>query len=766
MEHEREARKPIEAVISRPDPRGSRRRREQEDREGLTLVQLAWTVFERRWTVVAITSAFIAAAAAYLFVASPTYRSSVLVQIAGGKKALPGLEDVSAAFEDSSPADAEIRIMQSRTAAESVVDQLGLDIQAHPRRLPIVGAAIARRHRGAQPAPAPFGLVRYGWGGERIRVDRLSVPGELVGRPLVLTALGDGGYQVSEGGTVLLRGRVGAVARGDSPAGPTEMLVGELVARPGTELWVTKLSREDVVAELQQALRIEEKVAKTGVVEVTLEGPEPARVAVILRALSQLYVRQSLERRSADAAKMLEFLNGQLPMLKGRMERAEAALNQFRTRRGTVNLPAEIQATLTSATDLDKSIADLEVQRAELLRRYTSDHPDVAPITQKIEMLKAQRGALDSRLEGLPSTELQAARLNRDVTVSTTLYLNLLAKSQQIQLGKAGALGDVHVVDPPAVPKHPASPNSRAVLLLAMLGGLGCGIAVSLARASLNQGIEDPDEVEGATGLTVFGTIPRSETEIGLARGRGRRRRARRLAPLSVADPGDPAVEDLRSLRTAVQFALRGSRNGIVAIEGPAPAVGKSFVCVNLAHLLAAAERRVLLVDADLRGGELHRYFGLDPGPGLAEAASGAVVLDAAIRRTDVPSLDLLPTGALPEHPAELLASTGFESLLAEAALRYDVILIDTPPVLSVTDAALVGRHAGVNLLVLRSGRHAVKEITLAVDRLAQSGVAVDGAILNDTPTPSGRYGRYGEYRRYDRYRRRVDAAARTGRPS
>jgi tyrosine-protein kinase Etk/Wzc len=244
----------------------------------------------------------------------------------------------------------------------------------------------------------------------------------------------------------------------------------------------------------------------------------------------------------------------------------------------------------------------------------------------------------------------------------------------------------------------------------------------------------------------VFATIPHSAAQRRLAR-RGRRGK---LSALSMVDPGDPAVEDLRGLRSSVQFALLRSENNIIAVSGLAPGAGKTMVSVNLAHLLAAADGRVLLVDGDLRRGVVHRYFGMDAEPGLADVVSGAAPIEAALRTTDMPNLDLLPAGRSPANPAELLAGAPFQRLLAEFGGRYKFVIVDTPPILSVNDAALVGRHCGLNLLVLRAGEHSTREISSVLRRLVQAGVTVRGAILNDVRTAWGRYGRSGRYRRYN----------------
>ncbi len=711
-----------------------------------TLAELAWTLVERRWTVVAVAGAMLAFAVAYLAAAPPAYESSVLIQVEGRARPVAGFQDLASLFEGETPAEGEMRIMKSRPVLDAVVGQLGLDVEARPRTLPVIGDALASRYMGPAPAPARLGLARFAWGGERIRVGRLTVSDALLGEPLVITALEGGRYQTAASdGTVLVKGEVGKPATGADGDRSVEMILTELTARPGTEVTLTKLRRIDVIEQLQEALKITEQGRNTGLVEVTLQGEDPARIAAILDAVSANYLRHSVERTSAEAAKTLQILEAQLPVLKSNLDKAEIALNRFRQKNGTVNLSLEAQGMLQRIAEIDRSIAENDVRNAEL-HRFTAQHPDISTLAEKTERLRAQRAAMEARMRALPDLELESTRLSRQVRVATDLYTLVLSRAEELRIVKSGWIGNVRVLEHAVEPYRPVSPKKTLVMALAMLLGLGGGIALALVRNALDDGVRDPDEIEAGTGLPVFATIPRSRAQRRLAR-RGRRGR---LDALSVVEPGDAAVEDLRGLRTGVQFALLRSTNNVVAVGSPAPRAGKSFVSVNLAHLLAASDGRVLIVDGDLRRGILHRYFGLEAKPGLSDVLSGQAALEAAVHGTDTPNLDLLPAGQRVTNPAELLAGAPFQKLLDELGRRYKIVVIDTPPILSVTDSALVGRHAGVNLLVLRAGEHSSDEIALAVKRLVQNGVAVRGAILNDVRPSRGRYGRSGRYRRYD----------------
>lgn len=712
-----------------------------------SVTQLAWTLLEYRWTVLLAVALALGLAALRLFVGTPTYDGSVLVQVEGRTKTVPGFAEVSPLFDRESPAEAEMRIMKSRPLLQSVVDELQLDLEARPKTLPVMGAALARRHRGPGLAEPPFGhLTSYAWGGERIAVARLDVPPELLGLPLTLTALEDGRYQVATPEQrVILEGTVGEPARRAMGTSSAEILVTSLVARPGTQFTVAKRRPNDVVDGLQASLRITEQGKATGVVELSLTGPDPARVAAILNAVAKGYVRQNVERTSAEATKTLRFLEVQLPALRATMERAEDAVNAFRRDHGSVNLSYEGESLVSQAGDMDRRISEMQVEAAELHQRYSDTYPSVLALEERLRSLRAQRAAIDQRMRSLPNLELESARLTRASRAATELFLSVQLRAQELRIVNAGWIGSVRILEPAVAPSKPSSPKPEATLILGLLLGIGAGVGAALMRKGLDDGVADPDEVEAGTGLPVFAAIPRSSIQRALER-RGRRGA---LEPLSLAAPGDRAVEDLRTLRTSVQFALAGAANNVVTISGPAPRVGKSFVSVNLAHLLAAAGRRVVLVDADLRRGQLQRHFGVERAPGLAEVLLGTATLAAAVRTTDASRLSFLPTGGLPPDPAELAAGTRMHEVLDELSKRYDVVIVDTPPILSVTDSALIARHAGVNLLVLRAREHTVREIAFTLNRLAQNGVTIRGAILNDLRPSRGRYGRYGDYPLY-----------------
>ncbi len=686
-----------------------------------------------RWIVVVAVAVALALGGAYAFLARPVYQSDALVQVED-KKSMNGLlGDLSSVLGESSPAETEIEILRSRAIVGAVVKQLRLDVVAQPKRLRLVGGAIARRHGGDEVAGPLLGLRSFGWGGERLAVDRLEVPARLVGERLTLVAGEGNGFRVLDpDGALLVEGEVGrAATRGD-----VQIFVSELRARPGLEFVLVRRDRDAAIEDLQDDLRIAEKGKKTGIIRIALDGRDPREVAAILDALAQAYVRQNVERRSAEAQKTLEFLETQLPTLRTELGGAERQLESYQARKGSVDVTLEGQAAIGRAVEIEKAAAELKLEHAALRQRFTEDHPALLAIAGKLRRLDAEREALEARMKRLPENELESARRMRDVKVANEMYLAVLNKAQELKVVKEGTIGNVRVLDAAIVPVKPISPKKLSVVALSLLLGLAAGVAGAFARRALDQGVEDPDALERALGIAVSASVPHSAVQATEEQSARRERRAQPL--LAAASPKDLAVESLRSLRTSLQFALVEAPNAIVAIGGPAPDVGKSFVTANLAHVLGETGKKVLVVDADLRRGHLHKQFRLERGVGLSDAIAGEVALDAAVRTTRSANVSLLSTGTLPPNPAELLGSERFQRILVELAARHDVVLIDTPPVLAVTDGALVARRAGVNLLVVRAGQHPMREIAAALRQLGRSGVRVSGIVMNDVRLDRG----------------------------
>ena len=710
-----------------------------EEEQGLAIGEIVAVVMEYRWLIAAITAFSILLGGAYLFVAKPVYKADGLLQVeeksGGGMSA--ALKDLQPLLGDSTTVSAEQEILTSRMVLGRVINRLKLDIEVQPKTFPIIGAAIVRRYKGAEPNSPPFGFVSYAWGGETLQVDALDVPRSAEDQPLILTVGDNGSFELfDEDGNPALKGAVGTRAT----AGKFSIFVSNVVARPGTRFVLVRRSTESAVELMRKNFAVKERGKKSGILETSLTGPDQDKIGVVLDDILKTYVRQNVERRSAEAENTLKFLETQLPALKREMDAAETAYNSYRQSRGSLDLNLETQSVLQSLVEVDNQIVALKQERDELRQNFTAEHPRVQAVDQRLQRLKERRGQFDADVNKLPDTQQKVLQLARDVEVSTTLYTNLVNTAQQLKVSKAGTVGDVRILDQAAVSRQPVGMKAPAVLAVAALLGLIASLGVVWVIRSLRVVVEDPETIESQLGLPVYATIPHSPEEAAIVR-RAKGNKAGEL--LAIRNPEDDAIESLRGLRTTIHFALMDAPHNSLLITGSSPGLGKSFISKNLGAVLANAGQRIVIIDADLRKGHINKEFGLRRETGVSEYVAGSVKLEDIVKPTSVPNLWVVTTGQIPPNPSELLMHQRFEQLLELLGKQFDTLIVDAPPILAVSDAAIIGRMIGATLMVARAGCHPIAELEQSVRRLNHAGVHVKGFVFNDLNTDRQRY-RYG----------------------
>jgi tyrosine-protein kinase Etk/Wzc len=715
----------------------------------IDLLSLLDVLLEAKWLVASVTAATLLLGGSFAYLSRPVYQANTLLQVEDSQAGAAGaLGEASSLFNIKSPASAEIEILRSRLVVGKAVEDLQLHITAQPKRFRWIGDGLASRATGLSE-PGFLGMAGYVHGTEKIKLSLLELPPALENQALTLITT-SGGYSLqSPGGETLVEGPVGNVLAWGEGSSAGRIAVHTLEALPGAHFTVASRSRQAVVESLQGQLNISEKGRQSGVIAITLQGNDPEQITKVLQAVGNNYVRQNVERKAAEADKSLVFLNGFLPTLKKQLEGSETAFNQFRNQKGTFDLSTEGQLALTSSVGLQTQLLELQQKRRALSSQFTASHPNIQVIDAQIATLNKEIAGISNRVKVLPNIEQELLRLTRDVKVNSELYLNLLNSAQQLRLVREGKVGNVRVVDQAVTQQNPVAPKrSQIVLLSALLGLLG-GVALAFARNAMNSGIKDSAEIETHTGLNVFATVPHSAVQAKLYENITNKAPGQHLLALTHAE--DPGIESLRSLRTALQFALLDARNNVVLFTGPTPRIGKSFVSANFAAVLGAGGKRVLLLDADLRKGYINQYFGLARGPGLSELVAGSKTFDEVVQRNVAPGVDLIPTGALPPNPGELLLSPATVQLIQKLSAQYDLVIIDTPPVLAVSDTQVLAPVAGTVFLIAKANVTAIGEIHESVKRLQQSGVAVKGVVFNDFKVDKRRYGGYGY--RYSRYR-------------
>lgn len=708
----------------------------------MDFVNVSTLLLANRRLIGGLTLAFALAGLGYAFLAPPVYESNVMLRVDDypdptNNKSM--IDDVSSITNVKSSPGAESQILASRAVVARTVEALLLYIDATPRRFPLIGGFIAR-HADSTVEPGLFGLGGFAWGTETITFKKFDVPTRIEGKKFQLTVLKNGKYALT--GPGLEHEAVGTVGRSEhfsTPKGRLDVSVSDITAEPGIVFDLYRNSTSKTVERIQRELTVTEKVKDSGIVVATLRGEDATVVSNSLKEVAQQYIRQNMERKSLEASNSLLFLNKQLPVLKAQLEQAQQRDTDLHKDSKIVDLSEEARQAINQTGAIKTQLLALQLQRRDLASRFVSnDFPAIKAIDDQIRTLGAQENVYNSKLAQFPDMQQEAARSEMQVKVSTALYTALLNNAQQLELVKAGKVGTVSMIDTPSVPEDPVFPKKSVFTLLGALLGMLVGIGTTLVRQSILRGIDNPRDIEQALGMDVYATVPYSKRQHIMLKAK---RNAPSLKGLLAEDStADPAVESLRGLRMVLNRGLQDISNKIVLITGATPGVGKSFISANFARVLATSGRRVLLIDADLRNGHLHRHFGGSPERGLADLLEGNLGLEDVLQKEVAPNLDFISTGALPSGPGELLLSPALNHMLAVCADHYDVVLIDSPPLLAVSDASVLAQSAGTVFLVAMSDVTKMTELEECSKRIVRSGSHVTGVIFNGSTQKAGDY--------------------------
>lgn len=689
--------------------------------------RLIGTVVEAKWWVLGVTSLFALGAIVYTFFATPIYSADALVQIEQNSGSSL-VQDLNSALSKPPASDAEIQLIQSRLVLGKTVDDLDLDIGVTKNTFPVFGAGWDRL---------------MGRQNETVNVSTFTLPKEMNQQVFTLTVLNPRQYSLTSDGGFSARGEVGTTLEKDG----VTLLVKSIAAGEGSAFTVTKFSTLSTINNLQNNLTVTETGKDTGVLSMTYTGEDKEQISAILNSISRNYLQQNVARKSEEAAKSLAFLAKQLPEVRGRLDAAENRLNSFRQEKDSVDLPLEAKAVLDSMVNIDAQLNELTFKEAEISKLFTKAHPAYRTLLEKRRVLEDEKNRLNSRVTAMPKTQQEIVRLTRDVESGQQVYMQLLNKQQELQITEASTVGDVRIVDPAITQPGVLKPKKALIILGSIILGLMLSIVGVLLRSLFNRGIESPQVLE-ENGISVYASIPLSEWQksrdsVKTVKGVKRYKQSQLLA---VGNPTDLAIEAIRSLRTSLHFAMMQARNNVLMMTGVSPSIGKTFVCANLAAVISQTNKRVLLIDCDMRKGYTHELLGTTNSNGLSEVLVGKGDISAAAKPTSISNFDLVPRGQVPPNPSELLMSPRFGELIEWASKNYDLVLIDTPPILAVTDAAVVGRHAGTTLMVARYAVNTLKEVETSLSRFEQNGIEVKGVILNSIFRRATGYQDYGYY--------------------
>ncbi|MDX4921391.1 polysaccharide biosynthesis tyrosine autokinase [Klebsiella pneumoniae] len=698
------------------------------DADEIDLGRLLGELVDHRKLIIAVTSLFTLCALIYALFATPIYQADALIQVEQ-KQANAILSNLSQMLPDSQPqSEPEIALLKSRMILGKTVDDLNLQAVIKPKYFPIFG-------RGWQRLSGKKD-------GELV-VSRLYLPtSEDIDVPKVELTVKDNEHFVVKGDDFTFNGKVGELLDDKG----ISIKVDKIDAEPGSKFTISYITRLEAITKLQEVLSVADQGKDTGILVLSITGDNPELITNIIDSISNNYLSQNIARQAAQDAKSLEFLSNQLPKVRNDLDVAEDKLNEYRRKNDSVDLSLEAKSVLEQIVNVDNQLNDLTFRESEISQLYTKEHPNYKALMEKRKTLQEEKAKLNKRVSVMPETQQEILRLSRDVESGRAVYMQLLNRQQELNIAKSSAIGNVRIIDNAVAQTKPVKPKKIVIILIGFIFGSVVAIGIVLLRVFLRRGIESPEQLE-ELGINVYASIPVSEAFANNAVKKASWKNKNydiKQAFLAVENPADLAIEAIRGLRTSLHFAMMESRNNILMISGASPNAGKTFVSTNLAAVIAQSGKKVLFIDTDMRKGNTHNLFNVENTKGLSDILSGKMTVERAIQPLSMAGFDFIARGAVPPNPAELLMHKNFDALLSWASQNYEIVVLDTPPILAVTDAAIIGNYVGTTLLVARFEQNTAKEIEVSVRRFEQSGVIVKGCILNGIIKKASSYYSYG----------------------
>ena len=553
--------------------------------------------------------------------------------------------------------------------------------------------------------------------------------------------------------------------------------------------------------------RLNSRYANRGsFLRLTLSDTDSERAASTMNSLANRFVKVAADLKRENLTKLRNTLEEQLGKADSSLKSAEQELQTFRVRTITLPGEAVIAATpglsmtqapalgsyfqqreeldrtrrdrraiesvlaqaqsgdlavdafqtipsVQSASDLKRVLDELSVAQANLrdsLNRYTPAHPGVKRIEERIlnirtsvipryatalvtrlrEIegdLEARIGGASSELQSIPTRTMNEQRLQREVDTRRQIFGNLQSRFEAAKLAELSAIPDVSVLDSAVAPARPTKNTAGRLIFMGFAGSVGLALALALLLDRLDSRFRYPEQASDELGLTILGAVPEIKSRHG------------RQDPDQMAQ----VVESFRSIRLNLAHSFNANGAIVLTVSSPGPGDGKSLVSTNLALSFAEAGYRTLLIDGDTRRGELHRMFAAERRPGLLDHLSGAAGVNQILRTTSHQHLTLIPCGSRKQSGPELLGSARMAAMMAELRGRYEVILVDSPPLGAGIDPFVLGTLSGNLMLVLRAGetdRDMAESRLKILDRLP---IRLLGAVLNDVRATGGVYKYY-----------------------
>jgi len=535
----------------------------------------------------------------------------------------------------------------------------------------------------------------------------------------------------------------------------------------------------------------------SAIIRINYEDNVALRAKEYVNALASSYIEQNIEKKSKEARKKLEFIDRQLKYITQNLRSSAIKIEDFKKRSNTVSLNAKAnniikqisnkEARLSdlsineeilnnllnsvkkgrdleslvvvglkhgnSLSDMIKTLQDTILQKKMLREDYTELYPDVRKLTRTIKQLKKiiistiknmKKGIAQQRvllqneidkqqeiLDRLPADERMYAQLQRKFAVNEKIYSYLLEKRSETEIIKASTVSKNRIIDEALTPSKPIKPKRIFIVSIGFIAGLFLGIVLASILNYMNNTIKREEDVSNQTDIPILGTIPHLKSNY------------KKLAVLDY--PRSSVAEAFRNIRTNLQFMLKGNDSKVILLTSTIGGEGKSTIVSNLGAILSITNKKVIILNLDMRKPTLHNYFELSNDVGMSSLLSNHSTLQDVIQKSKYSNIDIITSGPIPPNPSELLEGVILQKVLEKLKDIYDVIILDTPPVGLVTDARVVMPYVDANIYIIRAD-YSKKEFVKVANSLSKnSDISSVSIVINDIKNDKGGYGYYEE---------------------
>jgi len=493
---------------------------------------------------------------------------------------------------------------------------------------------------------------------------------------------------------------------------------------------------EDSIGSFLRSVTVE-PVKNSKLVELSFEGADPNKITKITNTIAAQYIKQDVENAAEVSRKAVSWLLEQVESLKERVKESETELQEFREEQQIVATPESRREMTSLIEDLRKKEAGLETNLSELAEKYGKKHPNIIMLKSELASVRKKLETETKRAIMMGQVAIQFNVLKREVESNKQLYNALLQKAKETGIAEDLKISQIRIVDVAEIPKSPIKPEKGKNLMLGCLMGLVLGITLAVSLEYMDNTLKSPEDVEECIDLPFLGYIPSNKKDA----------KADAETDLLVHQHSKSAIsEAYRGIRTAMMFAFADKPSKSVLVTSSAPREGKTTVSINLATIMAQAGNEVLLVDADMRCPRVHKTFNVEISDGLSEILAGKANLDSAIKQTDIPNLKLLTCGSLPPNPAELLGTKRMQELLGEMVSKFNKVIIDSPPIVSVADSSILANIVDGVAFIVQSGKTSIEVILRGKQKLLNAKANVLGVTLNNVDMARENYYYYYYY--------------------